>query len=101
MVQVFRLVDIDRLGGATSIHTDIVFYCVSFSLLYYDANVMNNDVNAVLKRQQCGLNVSLLVVVFFFLNLLYFPLFLSILSYNQIRCIPVHAFDGLKSLRLL
>uniref|UniRef100_A0AAQ5YEV1 Slit homolog 3 (Drosophila) n=1 Tax=Amphiprion ocellaris TaxID=80972 RepID=A0AAQ5YEV1_AMPOC len=24
-----------------------------------------------------------------------------ILSYNQIRCIPVHAFDGLKSLRLL
>uniref|UniRef100_A0A665WBT0 Slit homolog 3 (Drosophila) n=1 Tax=Echeneis naucrates TaxID=173247 RepID=A0A665WBT0_ECHNA len=25
----------------------------------------------------------------------------SILSYNQIRCIPVHAFDGLKSLRLL
>lgn len=38
---------------------------------------------------------------FFFLNLLYFPLFLSILSYNQIRCIPVHAFDGLKSLRLL
>uniref|UniRef100_A0AAQ4S4P0 Slit homolog 3 (Drosophila) n=1 Tax=Gasterosteus aculeatus aculeatus TaxID=481459 RepID=A0AAQ4S4P0_GASAC len=26
---------------------------------------------------------------------------LVILSYNQIRCIPVHAFDGLKSLRLL
>uniref|UniRef100_A0AAY4EM14 Slit homolog 3 (Drosophila) n=1 Tax=Denticeps clupeoides TaxID=299321 RepID=A0AAY4EM14_9TELE len=25
----------------------------------------------------------------------------SILSYNQIRCIPVHAFDGLHSLRLL
>lgn len=25
----------------------------------------------------------------------------SILSYNQIRCIPVHAFDGLKALRLL
>ncbi|TKS72816.1 Slit -like protein 3 protein [Collichthys lucidus] len=24
-----------------------------------------------------------------------------ILSYNQIRCIPVHAFDGLKALRLL
>lgn len=28
-------------------------------------------------------------------------LFSSILSYNQIRCIPVHAFDGLKALRLL
>lgn len=25
----------------------------------------------------------------------------SILSYNQIRCIPVYAFDGLKALRLL
>ncbi|MEQ2159100.1 hypothetical protein GOODEAATRI_019066, partial [Goodea atripinnis] len=24
-----------------------------------------------------------------------------ILSYNQIRCIPLHAFDGLRSLRLL
>lgn len=29
------------------------------------------------------------------------PLSSSILSYNQIRCIPVHAFDGLKALRLL
>lgn len=86
MVQVFRLVDIDRLGGAITIHTDIVFYCVSFSLLYYDANVMNNDVNAVLKRQQCGLNVSLLVVVFFLKS----PLFLFISQDPELQPDPLH-----------
>uniref|UniRef100_A0A8C6KMY4 Slit homolog 3 (Drosophila) n=1 Tax=Nothobranchius furzeri TaxID=105023 RepID=A0A8C6KMY4_NOTFU len=53
-----------------------------------------NTLTSVPKELAALKQLSLVYVAY----VCFFP---SILSYNQIRCIPVHAFDGLKSLRLL
>uniref|UniRef100_A0A674MXI3 Slit homolog 3 (Drosophila) n=1 Tax=Takifugu rubripes TaxID=31033 RepID=A0A674MXI3_TAKRU len=63
--------------------------------LYLEGNMLTS-----VPKELSGLKqLSLVLLMEITLNIGF--LFSSILSYNQIRCIPVHAFDGLKALRLL
>uniref|UniRef100_A0A3P9A3P6 Slit homolog 3 (Drosophila) n=1 Tax=Esox lucius TaxID=8010 RepID=A0A3P9A3P6_ESOLU len=66
--------------------------------LYLEGNLLTS-----VPKELSTLKQLSLVWVFWFasqIDTAWSPLY-WILSYNQIRCIPVHAFDGLKSLRLL
>uniref|UniRef100_W5KTN6 Slit homolog 3 (Drosophila) n=1 Tax=Astyanax mexicanus TaxID=7994 RepID=W5KTN6_ASTMX len=70
--------------------------------LYLEGNMLTSVPKELSSLKQLSLVISVTVPKFTFsYSLSLFFRLCSILSYNQIRCVPVHAFDGLRSLRLL